>query len=199
MTTRETIVLAAIEVFAESGFSQGTFQQIADRCGLTQPAAFYYFKDKTALLHAGLELLVRENHAYVSQLVRPQDNALTRLLKHLEGNLAWTIERHKQAQLLQLVFYHASFDSEFSAKYRKLMKTGRLRIAELLHAGLREKLFRFEEPVDWMAEFIHRELMGSLIDALCSAPGLRSRDECKSLLREQRRRWKSLLSTLLGA
>lgn len=47
--TRERIVRAARQVFSEIGYDAATFQEIADRAGLTRPAINHYFKTKKAL------------------------------------------------------------------------------------------------------------------------------------------------------
>ncbi len=47
--TRERILRAAQEVFAESGYEAATFQAIAAQIGLTRPAINNYFNSKSAL------------------------------------------------------------------------------------------------------------------------------------------------------
>ena len=51
---RATIVAAAFEVFAERGFNSGSFQDIADRVGMSQTGLLHYFPTKNALLIAVL-------------------------------------------------------------------------------------------------------------------------------------------------
>lgn len=52
---RAAIVEAAAEVFAARGYNAGSFQQIADRVGMSQSSLFHYFPTKRDLLLAVLE------------------------------------------------------------------------------------------------------------------------------------------------
>jgi len=52
---REQILQTALEVFAEQGDRGTSFQEIADRIGVTQPALLYYFGTREELLLAILE------------------------------------------------------------------------------------------------------------------------------------------------
>ncbi len=196
--TRQKIVEAAVAVFARAGFSQATFQQIADLCGLTQPAAFYYFRTKEELIPAALDWIVVENHAYVSRAASPKDDARTRLLKHFDGNLRWAVGKPEQAQLLLLMFYYAGFDSRYAARYGKMLDGGRARIAEILHAGKREGVFGFKEPVEQITEHLHDSLAGAFVSVL------RTRSEkgtkaAEAELKRRHARSKTLFKTLLAA
>ncbi|MGA1836083.1 TetR/AcrR family transcriptional regulator [Herbiconiux sp. 11R-BC] len=55
---RQAIVEAAHEVFAERGYHAGSFQEIADRVGMSQTGLLYYFPSKSELL---LEVLHRRD------------------------------------------------------------------------------------------------------------------------------------------
>jgi len=68
--TRRTILRAARELFMAHGYRAVSTRQIADACGLTQPALYHHFADKQDLyvamlreeldtLHAGLERIAR--------------------------------------------------------------------------------------------------------------------------------------------
>lgn len=51
---QHTIVQAVIDEVAEKGFDQAAVASIADRAGMSKPALFYYFADRTELLATGL-------------------------------------------------------------------------------------------------------------------------------------------------
>lgn len=68
--TRATILRTAHRLFMESGYRAVSTRQIADACGLTQPALYHYFADKQELyvtmlredlvmLYTGLERIAR--------------------------------------------------------------------------------------------------------------------------------------------
>jgi AcrR family transcriptional regulator len=59
--TRTAILDAALEVFAESGFSSGSLRNVADRVGISEAGLLHHFPSKAALLAAVLER--RDEHA----------------------------------------------------------------------------------------------------------------------------------------
>jgi AcrR family transcriptional regulator len=50
-STRERIMVAALDLFGEQSYGMTTLQDIADRLGLTKAALYYYFKTKDELLN----------------------------------------------------------------------------------------------------------------------------------------------------
>ncbi len=50
--TRRRILGAALDLFARDGFEATTVRTIADACGLTDAALYYYFRSKRAILNA---------------------------------------------------------------------------------------------------------------------------------------------------
>ncbi|WP_207760114.1 TetR/AcrR family transcriptional regulator [Bifidobacterium scaligerum] len=58
---REQIIEAASRVIAQNGFWGFAVRQVADECGLTEPAVIYHFKNKVGLLIAVLEHRDRED------------------------------------------------------------------------------------------------------------------------------------------
>lgn len=57
--SRERLVVAAADLFAEQGYDATTVAQIAERAGVTKSTFFRYFPDKRDLLVAGQETLSR--------------------------------------------------------------------------------------------------------------------------------------------
>ncbi|RTE09975.1 TetR/AcrR family transcriptional regulator [Paenibacillus whitsoniae] len=53
---RTEIIMAAIEVFAETGYYRATTAMVAKRAGISQPYVFRFFETKEALLLAALEM-----------------------------------------------------------------------------------------------------------------------------------------------
>jgi AcrR family transcriptional regulator len=60
--TKEAILQAALDVFAESGFRGGSLRDVAKRAGMTQPALFHHFPSKSDLLEA--VLVRRDQQSY---------------------------------------------------------------------------------------------------------------------------------------
>jgi AcrR family transcriptional regulator len=47
--TRQRVLTAALEVFAQRGYHAATIEEIAERAGLTKGAVYYWFRDKVDL------------------------------------------------------------------------------------------------------------------------------------------------------
>ncbi|WP_232835729.1 TetR/AcrR family transcriptional regulator [Actinocorallia populi] len=61
MNRREEILLAALEVFAERGYTGASITAVADRVGLTQQGVLHYFPSKDRLLAEVLRLRDERN------------------------------------------------------------------------------------------------------------------------------------------
>jgi AcrR family transcriptional regulator len=57
MPSRERILDAAMEVFAQSGYRRASMDQVAEAAGLTRQAVYHYFKSKAELFRASVEAL----------------------------------------------------------------------------------------------------------------------------------------------
>ncbi|MEA3364228.1 MAG: TetR family transcriptional regulator [Candidatus Hydrogenedentes bacterium] len=73
--TRHNILLAALDVFTEKGYSRTTFVDIAKRIGMTKGPVYWHFKHKPSLLAA----LMQEMHEREEALVAEQVSEVTSL------------------------------------------------------------------------------------------------------------------------
>ncbi|MCF7816831.1 MAG: TetR family transcriptional regulator [Kiritimatiellales bacterium] len=55
LATRESVLLAALDLFGEKGYSRTTLSDIAKRIGMTRGAVYWHFDNKPALLVALIE------------------------------------------------------------------------------------------------------------------------------------------------
>lgn len=53
--TRESVLIAALDLFSEKGYSRTTFDAIARRIGMTRGAVYWHFNNKPALLAAMID------------------------------------------------------------------------------------------------------------------------------------------------
>ena len=53
--TRESVLVAALDLFSEKGYSRTTFDAIAKKIGMTRGAVYWHFDNKPALLAALIE------------------------------------------------------------------------------------------------------------------------------------------------
>lgn len=189
--TREKIVRAALAFFAKKGFYATSFQEIADKCEITQPAIFIHFKTKIELLDAVRKYVSRSNHEYVDQHSTSQANAFECLLAHCQANLEWGITHPSEAQIIHLTYYHAFFDPHFSSIFPSVIGLGTERILDYVSAGGREGLFQPILSEQEIAVMIHEYLVG------CFVRNLPARANNKITIAE-RRRLEMLLKSILG-
>jgi AcrR family transcriptional regulator len=65
--TRQTIIQTAHKLFMELGYRAVSTRQIADACGVTQPALYHHFKNKQTLY---IEVILTELHKTKNNLER---------------------------------------------------------------------------------------------------------------------------------
>jgi len=81
---RETILAAATEVFAASGYRAGKVSDVAARIGVTEPVIFQNFGSKAALFAAVLDRLAGDVRASLDALTGHHESAAS-LLAHILG------------------------------------------------------------------------------------------------------------------
>jgi AcrR family transcriptional regulator len=65
--TRERILAAARELFAEKGMQKTSLQEIADRLGVTKPALYYHFGSREELLRSIVQPLIDAGQHFVEK------------------------------------------------------------------------------------------------------------------------------------
>lgn len=190
--SRQKVIRTAMRLVARHGFADTSFQMIGDACGLTQSAVIYHFKSKYGLFEALVKTIIEDNHELVAGLMKPEDDAATRLLKHCRGNVMWALKYRQDGQILILLYYLASFEARFADILEGMLRTGRERLLVHLLAGQREGLFSFRSDPARVAETLQDSLFGAMFYAAAAPPGSVSEvglDE----------KWRKVISALAGA
>ena len=77
--TRNTILRTAHQLFMEYGFRAVSTRQIADACGLTQPALYHYFSDKQDLYFAVVKESIAKSRAGLERIAHRNESVPERL------------------------------------------------------------------------------------------------------------------------
>ena len=119
------IVDHAIEMIGEGGLASLTMRRLSDRLGVTEPALYRHFENKTAILAAMILVLEAETYERLpfGKPVAPE--ALVTHFNHLFNLLS---ERPALATIVFLDEF-ASADPELQAMVRSLLSKNRERIA----------------------------------------------------------------------
>ncbi len=199
--TRQKLIQITIKLLAREGFANTSFQMIADAAGLKQGALFYHFSDKDELIRASIESVVLSSREYADRTVTVTDDAMTRLRKYFSGYLTWISEEGASAQVFQLLFYMGANQPEFAALHSVIRTKAVDRLTGILHAGIRERIFSPQYPVDLCAEILHDALLGALVNAAASGVLLGKTSGSANVLRARARieeRWEALLPEITG-
>jgi len=87
--TRNTILRTAQQLFMEHGYRAVSTRQIADGCGLTQPALYHHFVDKQDLYVAVMKESLAETQAALERILRRNESVqerLKRIARYLLSN-----------------------------------------------------------------------------------------------------------------
>ena len=144
--TKRTILRTAQQLFMEYGYRAVSTRQLADACGLTQPALYHHFSDKqdlyvavvqdeTAKLKAALERIA-ERHESVEERLR---RATTYLLSNTQHDLALMLHdiRHELSldrQALLDEAFQVSVIRPMATIFEDGLQQGLLRTVE--HGGI---------------------------------------------------------------
>lgn len=92
--SKEKILNAAGEVFAQKGFDVATMQDIMEKCGLSKGAIYHHFKSKEEIMQALGDRMFFENNPFEEVRKRTDLNGLQKIRELLKINQADT-ERNK--------------------------------------------------------------------------------------------------------
>jgi AcrR family transcriptional regulator len=142
--TRQRLLEAAGEVFAEDGFRKATIERICRRAGANIAAAHYHFGDKERLYAAVIEysdgLATAQQHPMAAgrDAAKPQDRLRTHLAAFLgrlldRGRPAW----HGRLMAREMIDPTAALDRMIRDKIRANHQQLAAIVRELLGAGAR--------------------------------------------------------------
>ncbi len=83
LSTRERILEAALDVFAEKGFHLATVDEIAERANLGKGTVYRHFANKEALFNELVRLRLEELERDANTVLDGQDDVLTMITKYL--------------------------------------------------------------------------------------------------------------------
>jgi len=147
------LIDAAIEVFAEKGFSGSRLEDVARRAGVSKGTAYLYFPNKEALFKAAIHEVVVTRIAMGEREVEEWRGSSEDLLCQVLGHWAQVI-RSRQGGLLKLIVAEARNFPDLAAWYHAEVgeRGNRLLIAVLRRGVERGEFRRFD--VEAMAAVI---------------------------------------------
>src|SRR5579884_2535199 len=137
--TRNAILRAAQELFMRYGYRSVTTRQLAEVCGLTQPALYHYFSDKESLYLAVVSEEIARVKVALERITRRSEDVAERL-KHVTVFLLGRVQ-YDLSLMLHDVRYELSAESR--ALLDKQFRDGFiLPLAALFEQGVQQGLLR---------------------------------------------------------
>ncbi|RKT17291.1 TetR family transcriptional regulator [Streptomyces sp. 1114.5] len=131
LATRQTVLLAAAEVFDERGYAAATMSEILDRAGVTKGALYFHFRSKEELALAVIE----GQGAWIAGWEPASDSSVQNLI-----DLGYAFARALQSDPLvrgsiRLTIEHGSFTQPQIAAYQGWMDLVRALLEQARDAG----------------------------------------------------------------
>ncbi len=191
-TTRERLIAAAAEVFAEKGYDRAGVQEIARRAGLTTGAIYGRFTGKAELLQAAIESHTTDElddlfaqHRFTGHA----SDILRTVGSHLVTPCDLDHDHHHdgEAALLLEAFVAARRDPEVRAKLEALVDDRASRLGELVEEAKGDGSIDPDLDTESLVRFCHAVGLGFLLyDAI-------------SISLPQPGPWEQLITRLVGA
>ncbi|KNC92018.1 acrEF/envCD operon transcriptional regulator [Trabulsiella odontotermitis] len=115
LKTRQLLIDAAIEQFAQHGVTNTTLLDIADAAGVTRGAVYWHFNSKTELFNDMWEQQVPLRDI-VKYIRTENENPLMDLREKFITSLQYVAETPKQRALLQILYHKCEFTAEMMAE-----------------------------------------------------------------------------------
>jgi len=142
---REVILDVAAEHFSKAGFSSASLEEIASEVGITKPAIYYHFKDKSALYEAVLLKHLEPLTKRVEEAVSLKTDLEDKLVAYIEAFGEFLKERSCFAAILT---------HEFADNGENLPDTAAVQLAKtlgiitsIINEGLDNGMFETENPM----------------------------------------------------
>jgi AcrR family transcriptional regulator len=153
--SRERILEAATELFAQQGYAGTGVDQLAARSGIAKTAIYYHFGNKAGLLAAALERAASTWIEGIDQASRQAGDWSARLDRALAGMRSLLEEKPWIFKLMQILALEVA---EEKPEIREILQSILRRAREAIVAGMRDAL-GVEVPD---AEGVARVILGSL-------------------------------------
>lgn len=140
------ILAAALELFAEKGFSATRMEDVAARAGLSKAGVYLYFKDKTALLQALVNEMVGANIGVARGIVETHQGPVSPLIATILAFIARQIRDTRFPDIVKIVISESRAHPDVGRLYLDgVIRQGLPLFEDLIRRGIAAGEFR---PVD---------------------------------------------------
>jgi TetR/AcrR family transcriptional regulator, acrAB operon repressor len=191
--TRQCIINAAREVFADKGVSKTSLEEVARHAGVTRGAVYWHFENKSDLLHAMrdqvvLPLIDRMDDTLLLNLDKehnPGNDPLTRIENFLLGTIQVLNDHQHTRQTYEIMMTKCEYVGEFSEVMEQMMNNCLNiidKLEQVYEKGLGKQLIRPTLTAKQYALDTHLFFSGLLHMWVKDTEGLRYRNQAKELI-----------------
>jgi TetR/AcrR family transcriptional regulator len=181
--SKEKIIDAAIEVFAQKGKHGARMEEVAALAGVNKAMVYYYFSTKENLFKAAIVKIqtvqfnsVADKIEYIMKHIKSPVEKLTECIKAHFDTVSQNYSFAKilmEALISNPDYIHEAMESILKERHSKIHKS----LEEILHEGVKQKIFRNVDPVQTqisimgmnLAYFMGMPIGRALLD--CPCPG----------------------------
>ena len=141
------ILAAALDLFAEKGFSATRMEDVASRAGLSKAAIYLYFKDKMALLTALVQDMASANLAVAGGIVAAHQGPVAPLLRQIMLFMAERLHETRFPDLVKVIISESRAHPDIGKLYLDaVIRQGLPMFETLLRRGMEQGEFRSADP-----------------------------------------------------
>jgi TetR/AcrR family transcriptional regulator len=103
-TTKQMILAAGIDLFAEKGYAGTSVREIVERAGVTKPVLYYYFKSKAGLFRTILDWTAEFQGSVLARVFERPGSLLDRLIDLYREIYTRIMEHQKLFMMIHNLF-----------------------------------------------------------------------------------------------
>ncbi len=165
--TKALIIREAMKLFFEHGVHWVSFQQVADKVKISQPAIYRHFKDKDDLVVACTLKAAESGRQLIDEMVAEQKLPLKKLFAYIHGNLIWVDQKRDESAMLLAMYYFSHINPPLNEILHLIHAQSVARIKFQLDEGNKAKSWKIEKT-EVFARAIHDLLTGEMIKTFYS-------------------------------
>ncbi len=155
---------AALELFAEKGFSASRLEDVAERAGVSKGTVYLYFNDKEDLFRKVVKADIIENIDVFEKMIESHQGDIAPLLKSILEQIGKMIAETRLGAIPKIILSEAGNFPALASFYRENVVKRMFRLfTALIERGVHTGEFRGISPPDaariMMAPFLMMALM----------------------------------------
>lgn len=143
--TRQALLEAAAEAFAQDGYAKANINQISMAAGFAKGTIYNYFPSKRALMLSLIDEIARDHFEFIADQVRGEPDPRHRLSRFFQAGFDFVSQHLAQSRVMVLTLYGSdeAFKNRMGQAYLPLF---RLVGEEILGPGIERQQFRQVDP-----------------------------------------------------